>query len=993
MTARVPVCAMPSLDPAVGRIEIELPYGATVAQIIAEVLPHATEEMLDRARVWLVSNVGETLLSARKAWHRIRPRPGVRVLIKLVHGGDMLRNALMIAVSIGATALGQFWAGPMIGGLFGGSALAANIGAAAFAAGVTIAGGYLLNMLIPPARRGVDQQSERPLYQISGWKNSANPDGAVPSIAGRIRYAPMFAAPSYTEIVGDLQYVRALFTFGYGPVELSNLKLGDTPIEKFDEVEYEIREGYPDDDPITLYPQQVIEEVLGVELRRDRLRNDAGTIIGTGPETPVARFTAGDATEANVILSWPSGLTDVHESGGDAGELKPTTVVIRIRQRPASGGSWQEVTTLSVRAEKREGFYRSHRWALPSRGRWEIELTRVTHEAEETEIVDKTVWLALQSFRPEKPVNFDKPLCLVSLRVKATYQLNSQLDTFNAIAERLVPDYDHTTGEWTLRKSRNPASYYRLALQGPECAFPEADRSLDLDQFEDFHDFCRTKGLKYDRIHEAAASQWDALTEITGAGRAAPRFDGTKWGVIIDRPQDLVVAHVNDRNSRNFGWSHGYPKPPHAFRVAFLDQTSDFQQRERLVRWPGYTGDITVTEHLEMPGKTDPDEIWIEARRRQYEAIYRPTQFSAVQDGAVRTATRGDRVKGSFPVISRVMSGHRVKAVRGQLVTLDGIVEMEPGQSYALRFMVEEGEGEAATTSSIVRIIMPFAGETDSVALSGDGPLPKAGDIVHFGLAGQESYDLVVAGVQSGQAMTSVLTMLHAAPIIDQLTDAEVPPAWNGRAGQDAGLDVAIPAIPKVLAIEPYFDAVGDPDGVLVRLEAGEGSPAVVGTFTLRHRLAGTTTWTLNAPVPAADGMVIATGYSSGAEIEMQRLATSIYGYSSDWSDIFTSTGAETPPLPQPDPITSGSVTGGTGQATFDLTTPNDPLVTAVALYYGPNSDGTGVTEIVAFTAAPNSHYSRTETVPAGIWWFFAVTENDEGTQSVGFSLGQETIS
>lgn len=885
MNSRVPVCAMPSFDPAMGRIDIDVPAGLTVAQIIAQVLPAASDDMLDRARVWLVSNAGETLLSIRGYWDRIRPRPGVRVMIRLVPAGDELRSALLIAVAIGATALGQFWAAPAILGATG-SALLANIGAAAVGVAVTLAGGYLVNLLIPPAQ-AAGAQAERPLYQISGWTNSANPDGAVPSILGKIRVAPLFAAPSYTEIVGDLQYVRALFTFGYGPVELSDLRIKDTPITSFNEVEYEVREGYADDDPITLYPQQVIEEVLGVELLRDRIRDDAGNIIGEGPETPVSRFSAGDATEANVILSFPTGLFR-NESGTEVA----LAVSVRVRQRPASGGAWVDVATLEINDFKREGFYRTYRWAFPSRGRWEVELTRMTHEGDYESFTDRTVWLSLQSFRPERPVNFDKPLCMVALRIRASYQLNSQIDSFNAIAERLVQDWDYATEEWTLRKTSNPASFVRHALQGPECTFPEPDSAIDLDQLQDFHDFCRTKDLKYDRVHDALGSQWDKLTEIASAGRAAPRFDGVKWGLVIDRPQDLVVAHINQRNSRNFSWSRSYPEVPHAFRVSFLDQTSDYQQRERIVRRPGFAGDITITEQLPMPGKTDPNEIWIEARRRFYEIEHRPDQFSAVQDGAVRTATRGDWVKGSYDVLTRTMAAGRVSAVRDNSITLDAIVEMEAGESYALRFMRQVGTGDSATFESVLRTVITVVGATDTVVLLGTGYLPERGTLVQFGLSGQESIDLVVAGTQSGDGMTTVLTMLASAPIIDELTDAEVPPAWNGRAGGEADEDDLAPAVPTVAGIVAYYDGLGDPDGVRVYLVPGEGSPAVVGSFQLRHRLLGETTWIINAAVPVADGNDLATGYAPAETIEMQRKAISIYGYESDWSDTFTATSA-----------------------------------------------------------------------------------------------------
>lgn len=988
MTSRVPVCAMPALDPAMARINIDVPVGMTVAQIIEQVLPRATDEMLDRARVWLVSAAGETLLSIRANWARIRPRAGVRVMIRLAPAGDMLRNALMIAVAIGASALGQYWVGPAILGATGSAALA-GIGSAVFATAVTLAGGYLVNLLIPPPT-AASQQSEKPLYQISGWGNSANPDGAVPSIVGKVRVAPLFAAPSYTEIVGDDQYVRALFTFGYGPVELSDLKIKETPLSKFTDVQYEIRNGYADDAPITLYPQQVLEEVMGVELRRDRLRDSAGNIIGEGPETPVTRFTAGDVTEGSVILSFPIGLVEPESGGksgglgggeGEAGSDGTRTVVIRIRQRPAAGGAWANVTTLTISAKKRSGFYRTFRWAFPSRGRWEIELTRVTHETEDAAVADRTVWLSLQSFRPEKPINFDKPICVVALRIKATYQLNSQIDSFNAIAERLIKDYDHTTGNWLLRKTNNPAAIKRHALQGPECAFPEPDSALDLEWYEDFHNFCRIKGLKYDRIHDAIGSQWDKLTEIAAAGRASPRFDGVKWSGVIDRPQELVVAHVNQRNSRDFRWRRSYVEPPHAFRVSFLDATSDYQQRERVVRWPGYSGPITVTEQLPMPGKTDPAEIWREARRRQYEIIHRPDQFSAIQDGAVRTATRGDLVKGSYDVLTKTMLAARVTAVRGNAITMDAMIEMEAGESYATRFMVQLGEGDDATFESIMRPVLFSAHATDTLVLTGEGQVPARGELVQVGIAGQESLDLIVAGTQAGDDMTSVLTMLSASPIIDTLTDAEVPPAWNGRAGDDAGTEVAVPAVPKVTGVVPNFDTDGDPDGVIVLMEPGAGSSAIVGQFVLHHRLAGTTTWTINPPVPAADGSARATGYAAGANIEMRVQAISIYGYSGPLSGVFTAEGASAP-IPPAAPTAFNAVLAGSA-VNITWTTPNDAAHYATRIWRGTTNVFSAAVDISgAILGGPNVAQSTSNSPGSGTRFYWATSETASGLRS-----------
>ncbi|WP_454288892.1 host specificity protein J [Rhizobium arsenicireducens] len=979
---KMPVSIVPSIGPDFGRIELTFPDGLTVAEIVELALAAASEAAIERARVWLINDRGEMLLSDRTAWRRIRPRAGTRIVIQLVAGKIDLKNILTIAITIAAVAIGQVWVGPAIAAATG-SALLGSIGAAVTAGVIAMAGSFLINKLFPGPGA---LQAEKPLYQISGWQNTVTPDGVVPSVLGKVRVAPVFASPVYSEIVGDLQYIRALFTFGYGPVQLSQLKIKDTPIESYDEIDFEVRNGYSTDSRVTIYPTQVIEESLGVELRRDRLRDESGSIGGEGPITPTTRFTAGDANQANVIFHFPAGLI----SFNDEGKARKRSVTVRLRQRPAAGGAWQTVKEIVFSAKKKEGFFRQFKWTLPSRGRWEIEVARITSESTSSSVSDRVTCLALQSFRPEYPLNFSHPLCLVAVRVKATYQLNSTLDTFNAIAERLLPDWDHVTGTWITRPTRNPAAHFRHILQGPENTYAEPDSAIDLDGLQAWHDFCRLKGLKYDRDRSFESSTWGALTEIAAAGRAAPRYDGTKWSVVIDRPQDLVVAHVNSRNSRDFTWSRNYIDPPDAFRVQFLDETADYQARERIVRWPGYTGDINTTEQLELPGKTDPAEIWRETRRRQYEVIHRPDVFTAVQDAAVRTATRGDHVKGSYETLISTMAALKVSAVRGLYVTLDGQVEMAAGATYAIRFMRQVGTGDDATFESVLRGVQTAPGVTDSVLLKGDGYVPDKGTIVQFGLSGEESMDLVVAGVQAGEQMTTVLSMLASAPIIDTLTDAEVPPAWNGRAGSDAGTVIAVPAIPVVVGTEPYFDEDGLADGLIVLLSPGEGSTAEVATFSLRHRLAGTTTWSVTT-ADAGEGGITLTGYGTGASIEMQRLATSTAGYSSPWSDTFTVDSAVDGGDP-PAPVTSGSVAGGTGDASFTVSTPADASIAELRLSYGLNADGTGAVEIITFAAGPLGSYSRTETVPAGTFYFFVETLNSYGTPSVGFSLGQATV-
>ncbi|NUB45042.1 hypothetical protein GEU84_011640 [Fertoebacter nigrum] len=147
--ALIPVLAAPHLDPAAGRIALDLPEGLTLAQILSTVLPGATPDELLRCRVALVTEQGSQIVLPG-VWHRVRPRPGVRVVIRVIPGKDGLRSLLSIVVSIAAIAAGQFW-GLKVGQLLGlGAGTAGAVGSALVGVGVSIVGNLLINALIPP---------------------------------------------------------------------------------------------------------------------------------------------------------------------------------------------------------------------------------------------------------------------------------------------------------------------------------------------------------------------------------------------------------------------------------------------------------------------------------------------------------------------------------------------------------------------------------------------------------------------------------------------------------------------------------------------------------------------------------------------------------------------------------------------------------------------------------------------------------------------------
>ncbi|NCM96158.1 MAG: phage tail protein [Rhodobacterales bacterium] len=922
MSPMIPVLSAPLLDPSHGRIDFEVAPGTTLANIVAQAMPGRGPGCHDHLRVMLVSDHGAVPVASH-LWARVRPRPGVRVVIRAVPGGDDLRSVLLAVVSVAALALA-----PAVAGLIG---VTGSFGVALVSAGLTVVGSFLVNALVPA--QVPPSTDRRNTFSITGWRNEIRPGAPVPFALGRHRYSPPFAATSYTEVLGDIQYVRALFCFGYGPVDLTDLRLGETAITSYDEVEIEIREGRPGDAPLTLYPRQVLEESTGVELIRPLPRDDAGEIIaGPSIATPVLRFTASDTKTISVLIGFPAGLFRVD----DDGEVRNQTVSLRIRQRLNGSGDWTTVTTLAITAAKRESFLRQHSWDPPSRGRWQIEVMRMTDDSADTTISDRAVLSAVQSIRPEYPVNIGKPMALVALRIKATYQLNGSLDNFNGLVRHYGLIWNGSA--WVEGLSRNPATAFLSALRGPANPYPVSDSEIDWDLIRDWFQFCATKGLKYDRVHDEPESLAEMQAAICAAGRATFRHDGLKWGVVIDRPQEMVIDHINPRNSAEFTWARQYFEPPHAIRVTFADETAQYEQAERIVPWPGHTGPITLTETLALPGKTDPDEIWRETRRRMYELIHRSDIFTAVQDGASRVATRGDLVMLNTDVLARSQVTARVTAVVGNLVEIDEEITMTEAVTHGIRFRTYP-DPDDVIGASVVRNVPYRTGSSNLLRLSGTGALPAVGALVHFGQLATESFAVRVKGIEAGENFASRLTMVAAATIIDDLTDAEVPPAWDGRVGDEVTPAAVTPPAPRFVSVESGEAGTGSSNGLAVLLLPGTSSAAILANYEIDHRLVGAGTWT-TITVPVAEGGAAIPGYTSGNTVNLRARSIATDGTPGTYTPTLTVTIGQTEPaLPAALDSNGIEVTGGLGNAEVRVALSADRVTKRIQLYRVPAGD------------------------------------------------------
>lgn len=320
--AAVQVASRPRIFEEARRLE--LPAGAS----IDEILVAAGVAPAEHIRVF----VGDRLVP-REAWGHVRPRPGRMVSITCAAAGGQGggKTALRIIATIAIIAVANL-AGPVVfGGLAGIETAAAvgTTGAAITTGAIGLAGTLLLSALAPPAKPRISGNESSVSPVITGARNEARPFGVVPEVLGEHVVAPLYAAVPFTEIAGDDQYLRLLFTPGYGPVEISDLKIGDTALDEFEGVEYEFRPGLPDDAPCGLYSNTILEEGLSIEL--------------TEVDGWTTRTTNTNADEISIDVTWPQGLA--HYGGN--GSRSNLTVALEVQYSPTGAGTWTSINSNS----------------------------------------------------------------------------------------------------------------------------------------------------------------------------------------------------------------------------------------------------------------------------------------------------------------------------------------------------------------------------------------------------------------------------------------------------------------------------------------------------------------------------------------------------------------------------------------------------------------------------------------------------------------------
>lgn len=763
-----------------------MPAGVTIAEIVrgAEIDPR----FLMDVQVTVSRGLNFSVVPMSD-WHKVRPRAGAHVLVTPRVQGPAA--ALLLGALLPSAA------GYVAGTLFGFAA--GTLGYALTYAAVTIVGSLLINALIPPPSTPNAAKQDDPNFSITGSGNAENRYGVYPTVLGRHLIYPPKTARGYTEGEGDNIHFRGRYTFGYGPVALETLNIGTTPITEFEGVEIEFLnvdqaetlEHMPEladlvtawrtgDAALSLYPDDIAEDTYSVKLTQD---------------TAVVRATRDRAVSVSVDVTY-QGLV---KFGGNNAK-QDHSVEVKYRYRKVGAVDWIDAGTETHTGRSTASLRYTKTIALPDEGEYDIEVTRLSADSDETTVRDDAFLSAIRSVQAGAlPSHSD--IAEIAVRIKASDQLNGQIETLNAVAHQMAPVWDGAA--WSAPQSvRHPAWIYARALMGPMLNKPVEEPRIQLDDLRDWAQ--QEPHWTCDAVIDQSTTVAEVLDLICATGRARRTLRDLKYSVIRDGGAGPIVQQFSPRNSWGFTGSIQFPKVIHGFRVRCLSERLEWQQDEITVYADGYDATTaTEFETLDLRGvvlakdEATGGNAWRLGRYHLAQAILRPEEFSWQCDLEHLRVNMGDKVRLIHDVPLIGVGAGRIRSFEtgddGSLssLILDEFMSLD-GNNYRVCLRRQDG------SELVFRASPPLSHDGIWTALEVvDAGSVRVGDLVGVEEVGQESMEVLVRSITHQGDMKATLTGVPAAPAV-LAADQGLIPDYVPTITKVAPRETLLPAKPAI---------------------------------------------------------------------------------------------------------------------------------------------------------------------------------------------------
>ena len=466
-------------------------------------------------------------------------------------GLRMLASIVLIAVAAAAT----WWAGGS-GGLLVASALgvSAATGSAIAVAGVAVltaaASMGISALFSPPAAPTAGAgyaggtPSSSPVYNLTAQGNYARLNSPIPEAFGRNRMFPDFVTTPYANYdSSNDQYLHYILGLGIGEFEIDedSIKLGDTPITSYEDIEYQIME------PGDLADTSIADErwITATDVADVELEDSAA---GSPYAGPFAVTPAGvEIDRIEIDTSAPRGIWAFDA----VVYLLTQNITFEVEARliddaGAPLGSWETFTPITKTDNTQEALRFTDAITLPSTGRWEVRMRRTDLKNVAVQAGHEIHWAGLRG-RIIGRRTFPDMTC-IAVKMKAGADLNAaQSRRLNLVATRKLETWTGSAMGTVKAATRSPCdafAYIARTSNGGRLSDDQIELETLYDQDADF----TTNDWTFDFVFDSGVTVSEALARVSRAVIAERVTQGGKLHLVRDVEAVAPVAMFSPRN-------------------------------------------------------------------------------------------------------------------------------------------------------------------------------------------------------------------------------------------------------------------------------------------------------------------------------------------------------------------------------------------------------------------------------------------------------------
>ena len=529
------------------------------------------------------------------AWRRRVGRNDHVAFVVLPHGGksNPLQLVAMIAIA--------YFTGPIGTSLASALNVTSTLGIALIKGAVGFGLSLVSSAIFGPATpslRSRDIPQASPTYSLQAQGNQARIGQPIPVIYGRHLVYPDFAAQPYVEYQGNEQYLYQLFVIGQGEYDIEQVRIADTPVASFEEVETEV---IVPGGTLTLFPAEVVtsDEVSGQEALED---------VTLGPFVANAAGTVANKIGVDVVM--PRGLY----WADDDGDIEPLSVQWRVEAQRiddagAALGAWSTLATVSYTKATTTPRRLSYQYSVAA-GRYQVRFTRLDEKNTDVRAGHELTWAGLRAYLRSTRDYGD--VTLLAVKARASNNLSGASSRrFNAIVQRKLPVWNGST--WSAPTATRSIAWALADIARAQYGARLADDRIDLAALLALDAVWSARGDNCDLVIDNVQTTWDALSTVARAGRAIVFMQGGVLRVVRDQAQTLPTAMFTMRNivrgSLSLEYAMASDETPDALDVSYFDATT---WSERVVRCalPGSTQ--SVVKNVQIAGVTSRTHAWRE---------------------------------------------------------------------------------------------------------------------------------------------------------------------------------------------------------------------------------------------------------------------------------------------------------------------------------------------------------------------------------------------